>query len=245
MARIVKEEAYAARRNQILDAAQRYIYTKGYEQMSIQDILDELKISKGAFYHYFNSKQALLDGLIDRLWEEMQNTLKPVLENPDMPALIKLQKYFDTAIQWKTAKKDFMLALLRIWYADENALVRQRQQIAMQKRLAPLIAGIIQQGVREGSFSTIHPDQTAEIVINVLVGLGFAWADILLLSLPANDTMQQVEALVKAYTVAMERILGAASGSISFIDEKTIQAWAIPSGNTEKDMSVVQASQRI
>jgi AcrR family transcriptional regulator len=31
------------------------VFTKGFEQMSIQDILDELHISKGAFYHYFDS----------------------------------------------------------------------------------------------------------------------------------------------------------------------------------------------
>jgi AcrR family transcriptional regulator len=49
MARIVKEEEYAARRNEILDAAQRLVYTKGYEHMTIQDILDDRHISKGAF----------------------------------------------------------------------------------------------------------------------------------------------------------------------------------------------------
>ena len=54
MVRTIKEPS--ERRNDILDAARRLIYTKGYEQMTIQDILDELGISKGAFYHYFDSK---------------------------------------------------------------------------------------------------------------------------------------------------------------------------------------------
>ena len=55
MSRIVKEEEYTLRRNDILDTARRLVYTKGYEQMTIQDILDALQISKGAFYHYFDS----------------------------------------------------------------------------------------------------------------------------------------------------------------------------------------------
>src|SRR5262245_58568880 len=55
MARVVKE--HAVRRGEILDVAQRLVYTSGYEQMTIQDMLDELQISKGAFYHYFSSKQ--------------------------------------------------------------------------------------------------------------------------------------------------------------------------------------------
>lgn len=60
MPRVVKEEDYAARRNEILDVARRLVYTKGYEQMSIQDILDALKISKGAFYHYFDSETIII-----------------------------------------------------------------------------------------------------------------------------------------------------------------------------------------
>ncbi|TMD98834.1 MAG: TetR family transcriptional regulator, partial [Chloroflexi bacterium] len=40
MARIVKEQAYAVKRNEILDVARRLVDTKGYEQMTIQDILD-------------------------------------------------------------------------------------------------------------------------------------------------------------------------------------------------------------
>ncbi|HXZ05870.1 MAG TPA: TetR family transcriptional regulator, partial [Ktedonobacteraceae bacterium] len=47
MARIVKEKEFAGKRNEILDVAQRLIYTRGYEQMTVQDILEELEISKG------------------------------------------------------------------------------------------------------------------------------------------------------------------------------------------------------
>ena len=51
MPRIRKDAA--VRRSEILDAAQRLIYIKGYESMTIQDILDEAKISKGGFFHHF------------------------------------------------------------------------------------------------------------------------------------------------------------------------------------------------
>ncbi|HYX49339.1 MAG TPA: helix-turn-helix domain-containing protein, partial [Ktedonobacteraceae bacterium] len=70
MARIVKEEEYAEKRKAILDVAQRLIYSKGYEQMTIQDMLDDLQISKGAFYHYFDSKQAVLEAVVERMGEE-------------------------------------------------------------------------------------------------------------------------------------------------------------------------------
>jgi AcrR family transcriptional regulator len=60
MARTVNATLYTVRRDAFLDVAQRLVQTKGYEAMSIQDVLNELEASKGAFYHYFDSKQALL-----------------------------------------------------------------------------------------------------------------------------------------------------------------------------------------
>jgi AcrR family transcriptional regulator len=126
MARVVNEKEHALKRNQILDATQRLIYTKGYEQMSIQDILDELKISKGAFYHYFDSKPALLEAVLERMQHESKQALLPIVQDPHLDALEKLQRFFDTSVRWKTARKAFLIELLRVWYTDHNAIVRQK-----------------------------------------------------------------------------------------------------------------------
>src|SRR5579883_1331842 len=124
MARVVKERT--ERRNEILDVAQRLVTTKGYEQMTIQDILDALQISKGAFYHHFDSKQALLEALVERMGEEALKILQPIVHDPQLPALDKFQRYLDTLNRWKVGRKDFFIALLRVWYADDNAIVRQK-----------------------------------------------------------------------------------------------------------------------
>ena len=67
MARIVNKEEYNRKRNEILNSAQKLVYTIGYDQMTIQDILNETKMSKGAFYHYFSSKSDLLEALITHM----------------------------------------------------------------------------------------------------------------------------------------------------------------------------------
>src|SRR4051794_14544761 len=118
MARVVKEHEYAAKRGDILDAAQRPIGTKGYEQMTIQHILDELQISKGAFYHYFGSKQAVLDALIDRMLQEAEQLLTPIVDDPQLPALEKFQRFFKASARWKSERKPFLLALMHVWYTD-------------------------------------------------------------------------------------------------------------------------------
>src|SRR3984893_401653 len=126
MARAVNEQEYTGKRNGILDAMQRLVYTKGYGQMTIQDMLNDLQISKGAFYHYFDSKQAVLEALVERMGEEVVQLLFPIVHDPALPALEKLRQFFPTLAQWKTARKDFILALMHILYADDNAIFRQK-----------------------------------------------------------------------------------------------------------------------
>jgi AcrR family transcriptional regulator len=87
MARVINEQDNAARRRDILDAAQRLVFSKGYEPMTIQDILDALGMSKGAFYHYFDSKAAVLEALISRMRDDAMGVLKPLLDDPALPAL--------------------------------------------------------------------------------------------------------------------------------------------------------------
>jgi AcrR family transcriptional regulator len=229
MARVVKEHAYAARRNDILDVAQRLIYTKGYEQMTIQDILDELSISKGAFYHYFDSKGAVLEALIERMAvTEVVPQLTSIVRDPDMSALEKLNRYFSTAGRWKIAKKSFMLELVRVWMADENAIVRQKLYSMSIKHVTPLLTEIIRQGIQEGVLSTPYPDQMGEVIYSIVQGLGDIFGELLLSHDLKDDSLGQLDTVISAYTDALERVLGAPSGSLHLIDTGTLKEWFEP-----------------
>src|SRR6266571_3113784 len=226
MARIVKEKEYAVRRNAILDVAQRLVYTKGYEQMTIQDILDDLQISKGAFYHYFDSKQALLEALIERMLDQGIQLILPIVQNPHLPALEKLQSYFATIVRWRTAQKAFFLSLLRVWYNDDNAIVRQKMRSTIViKGITSLLTGIIRQGIQEGVFTTSYPDQMGEVIVSP----GFDFQETLgwqILSFdPERDDMLSIERTVAVYTDAIERVLGAPKDSLQFIGTETLKEW--------------------
>jgi AcrR family transcriptional regulator len=224
MARIVKE--HAVRRNEILDVALQLVYTKGYEQMTIQDILDELQISKGAFYHYFDSKQALLEALIERMLDQGIQLILPIVQDLHLPALEKLQSYFATIVRWRTAQKTFFLSLLRVWYTDDNAIVRQKMRsMIVIKRITSLLTAIIHQGIQEGVFTTSYPDQVGEVIVS----LGFDFQEIIgwqILSFdPERDDMLPIERTVAVYTDAIERVLGAPKDSLQFIDPETLKEW--------------------
>jgi AcrR family transcriptional regulator len=229
MARIVKEEEYAARRNEILDATQRMVYTKGYEQMSVQDILDTLHISKGAFYHYFSSKGEALDSLVERMVvEEVVPLLQSVVQDPNLSAIDKLHRYFDTAIRWKSGRKDLMLELLRVWLSDENAIVRQKMLNMALEHVTPLLTEIFQQGIREGAFTTSYPEQTCQVIYYTLMGLSGSILELLISDESEHDP-DRVKRTVADYANALndttERLLGAPSGCMHLIDLETLEGW--------------------
>lgn len=228
MARIVKEDKYNVRRNEILECAQRFVYAMGYEQMAIQDILDDLQISKGAFYHYFTSKPALLEALIERMMLDAEQVITPVVHDPNLPALEKFQRFFDTIARWKTARKAFILALLQGWYSDGNAIVRQKVSAAGIKWYAPLLTEIILQGIREGVMNNPYPEQAGEVVLAIMLGLGDAMAGLFLPDGLHPGDLPRIEATMLAYTDSLERILGIPTGSIQLVDTTTLQEWVAP-----------------
>ncbi|MGI9058653.1 MAG: TetR/AcrR family transcriptional regulator [Ktedonobacteraceae bacterium] len=231
MARVVKEEEYVVKRNEILAVAQRLVYTKGYEQMTIQDMLDDLQISKGAFYHYFGSKQELLEALIEGMLNEMEKLFIPIVHDAHLSALEKFQSFFDTLARWKTAQKTFLLTLLRVWFADDNAIVRQKVRAMVLKHLTPLLAVIISQGVQEGVMTTSYPDQVGEVIMSLLQDLSDTLGRLLLSFEPSSDAWHHVKSTVGAYIDALERILGASTGSLPFVDDKTLKEWFDAAGD--------------
>ena len=228
MARIVKEDEYNIRRNEILECAQRFVFTKGYEQMAIQDILGDRQISKGAFYHYFTSKQALLEALIERYMLDAQQVLIPIVQDPNLPALGKFQRFFDTIARWKTARKEYIMALLQGWYSDSNAIVRQKVIAAGVKWYAPMMTEIICQGIQEGVMNTPYPEQTGEVILSLSLGLGEALIGMFLPDGLHPGDLPQLEATLAAYGVALERILNIPTGSIQFADMSTMREWVTP-----------------
>lgn len=228
MARIVNEKEYAEKRNEILDVAQRLIYTRGYEEMSIQAILDELKISKGAFYHYFDSKQALLEAVIDRIVEEMERVLSPVVHEPQLSALEKLQTFFAAISYFKTERKTFLISLLQVWFKDENAIVREKVRADGNKLLIPMFTHIIRQGIQEGVLTTPFPDHAGKIILTLSQGLGETLGDVILSGYePEEQALPHIESVTAAYSDAIERVLGVPKNSLTIVYTDVLKDWYI------------------
>jgi AcrR family transcriptional regulator len=228
MARTVNQEEYAAKRNQIIDVAQRLVYTKGYEQMTIQDILSDLGISSGAFYHYFDSKPAVLEAFIERIKEETEKPLLPIVHDPHLSAIEKLQGFFATLDRLRIAQKASIVKLMHVWYSDDNAIVRQKVDEAVVKQRAPLLNEIVNQGIQEGVFTTSYPDRAGEVILSLLQGMGNAHAGLMLALAQGDDEARCIEDIVAvhaAYMQAVERVLGAPTDCLHRTDVEALQVW--------------------
>lgn len=228
MPRTVNVDERLAKRNEILDAAHRLVLAKGYERMTIQDLLAELHMSSGAFYHYFASKPEVLDALVERIKQESAAPLARIVRDPALTAVEKLRGFFATLDQLRVERRAAVLELLQVWYDDSNAIVRQKVEAATVAWRAPLIAEVARQGVREGVFASAFPDQAGAIIVGLAQALGAAHARLMLDFAGDPDERRFVAealALHVAYVDAIERVLGAPEHTLPRADGAAAKRW--------------------
>ena len=225
MARTRNASAHAVRRDEILDVAERLIRTRGYDAMSIQSVQDELGCSRGALYHYFVSKEAILGAVIDRMTAGGMAILEPIAADPALTAQEKLQTLFSTAGNWKSQRSDLLIPLIRGWYQPGNDLVRVRAEAAAYEQFRPLMAGILRQGVAEGTITVSPADHAAVILAALFAGSTDAIRRLLIDRLDGRVPYEEVERFIHAYDEAIERILGLPPGSFTLIDADSLRTW--------------------
>jgi AcrR family transcriptional regulator len=223
--RTLNHQVHQLKRDAFLDAAERLVVTKGYEQMTIQDVLDALETSRGALYHYFDSKQALLDAVVDRFADRALTAVEPLMADPNLPALRKLEQVFAGIARFKADQKELVLAILEVWNSDANALVRDKLRRLSAARLMPILSAVIEQGIREGSVDVEDPDEIARVLLYLMLGYQDFASEQFLARHTGLVTFAEVERSFDALPRAFERLLGVPRGSIRLGDEATLRFW--------------------
>ncbi|SRR6266542_3264679 len=225
MPRTVDLEVHKVRRDAFLDVAQRLIQTKGYEQMSIQDVLDEVETSRGALYHYFDSKQALLDGVVDRFADGAMAAVAPILVDPHLPALRKLERVLGGIASFKAEQTELVLAIMEVWNSDGNALVREKLRRLSASRLEPILAAVIRQGIDEGLINSDSPEEMARVIVYLIQGYQELAGEYFLARRAGTVSFEDVVRTYAVFTQAFERMLGIPPGSVTLMDEATLRYW--------------------
>ena len=221
MVRISKD--YDVRKQEFLDAAQKLFYEQGYDQTSVNTIIDAVGVSKGTFYHYFKSKEDLLDALAERVAMQGLERLHSIVEDRHLGALEKINRYFAGSRDPKEKSEEIAKTVLRVMYEDENILLRHKARARSMELVVPELGKIIAQGVQEGVFDVPYPERTAEMILM----LGGEMKDIyakLFLELDENpENLTLAKQLIDQYEDAIARMLAAPEGSIRFQDRSNLK----------------------
>jgi AcrR family transcriptional regulator len=206
MARTVKKPE--ERRREIIAAARELFQTQQYETTTMKDVMEKLGIAKGTIYHYFGSKEALLEAVVEQTVDEYVAAMQTLLDETEGTALERMQILITASDI--AEEEDQMLEQL---HRPGNIGMHTRQLAVTISKLAPLYAGVIQQGCDEGIFQTEHPLECAEFLLTSLQFL----SDIGIHPWTEADLMRRVI----AFPALVEAQLKAPQGSFAFLVEQT------------------------
>jgi AcrR family transcriptional regulator len=225
VARTRNPETHAVRRDAFLDVAQRLIQTRGYESFSIQDVIDEVGASKGAFYHYFGSKSDLLESIVERMADAIQARWDEIMARPGVSAIARFEGIFQTTAQYKNARRELSLALLEAWLSDRNTVMREKLRRLVARRMTPVLERLIKQGVEEGEFTASNAAGTADVIVALIIGVQDEAARLFVARQRKEVEYDEVVGFFAAYSEAVDRILGLEPGRLSLTDPPTLRTW--------------------
>ena len=213
------------RRSELIACAQDLFYSRGYERTAVRDIVDELGVAKGTFYYYFDSKLAILEAMIDDMLSQSTALLREIVADETLPALDKWARAFQAVGDWKTERKAEMLAMMHVMHMDENLLLRYKVQSRAVELLSPEFAKIVVQGVDEGVFKTQFVEESAAITLSIMQSLSDPIYRVLLHPEGYDDPVVYARRHFAAAEAAIERVLGASPGSLTFVDSQALATW--------------------
>ncbi|MBN1538594.1 MAG: TetR/AcrR family transcriptional regulator [Candidatus Thermoplasmatota archaeon] len=199
MSRTVKD--HDVRKKEIVETAERLFLKYGYEETPIKLIIDDIGIAKGTFYHYFSSKDDLLNILVDKLIDEVTNTIRQISEDTEggpIQRMFSVSHYFRTLAIGKEKMTDYL-------HEDRNAHIHLKIEKKVMPPLIDCYAKLIEEGNREGLFRTGDPRITAAVLLGAASQLGEGFHD------HAGRTVIDREYLSEVISL-FERILGTREG---------------------------------
>ena len=181
----------------IINTALKLFAKAGYEKTTISQIVIKTKLSKGAVYHHFKSKEEIANTAVEIIWSELQEKCEVIVKEK-IPALEKLQKIMRAEEHIMDGKEK---ALLGIIINSHDMMLHHRIQVANQKYYLPMFAKIVTQGKKEGVFHVVDPLITTYLISSLQESL-------MLLPPKFVENSKKLKKYTDEYTKAITKLLG-------------------------------------
>ena len=215
MPRVIKHPD--VRRAEILDIAMAAFLRIGYDNVSLNDLIADAGVSKGAFYHWFPSKDALISALAERSARQGLAAVERALSQCNGDALDRLnavlQAGFDVKMRAGTPE---LLAGAVSLLRPANAHLYAQIVAAEEAVFGPLLTRLVGEGVGEGVFDTFDPEGVADMIYALAARTNTSILEVL----DAADECARDRAIdglatrFRLHALTLDRILGLPDGSI-------------------------------
>lgn len=169
----------------ILETAMRLFSEKGMENVNVEDVVREVGVTRGAFYHYFKSREELVAGVMYKAFED-DNPFLLLDKQKGLNALEKLRFLVKLNLQPRLEISESMREQMKS--LTKNAVVFKNEMIFQVNVMAAYIERLLLEGNEDGSMNVAFPKQASQ-TISLLVA---SWLNPYVFEVPYEEYVDKV-----------------------------------------------------
>ena len=166
--------SWPAAKRAVYDSALQLFYDRGYEATAVQDIVDAADLSKGALYHYFGSK----DTLLQVTYEQILNILLPAFEeirDSNVPVGDALERVMAVLFQTMAEHRKAILVFFEEWrHLNKEAFLPTKEK---REEVEKILTDIIAAGIASGDLREVGPPRVLAFAIVGMCAYSQYWWD--------------------------------------------------------------------
>lgn len=155
-------------RTRILDAAARRFSADGFKSATVDDVCADARVSKGAFYYHFASKQAVFLALLDRWLKTLDVSIDGMRKATIPQTLLQMTQMLPAIFE---SAHDSLVMWLEFWLQASRDKQVWEATIAPYHHYRDLFAGMVEEGIAEGTIKNVDPQATAQAILSMAVGM--------------------------------------------------------------------------
>lgn len=195
----MKGEKGERRKKELLKIAYRMFIEKGYDNTSIDEIIEEAGIAKGTYYYHFPSKEATLEAVTDMMIGEETERAKAVMTAP-IPVP---QKIVSVIMNMRPLQEESGIAVTL--ERSENIVMREKITGRLLEAIVPILTEVVNEGVSQGIFSCTNIEERVKFIVIICQRI--------------FDSGSFTERDIAVFVDMTEKMLGAKTGTMDFIKE--------------------------
>lgn len=203
------------RKQEFLRAALDLFSKRGYEDTSVQDIIDAVGVTKGSFYYYFKSKEDVVDELLGGFRTDMHQILSQVLADQYLDPGQKVVAMEARCLQHRLDNRDYFERIYSTLTSIGNAKLRHKLNDEGTRLILPLFRQAIVEGADKGLFDIPVPEETAELYYSLHSSVLYRLSKLCYGLGVQPEGRASIEKLLTFYQDSLERLLGAERGSLN------------------------------